>query len=46
MIGFKRHLPKYGDLYGDLYADWDPANRNEAQQIWQALRPSSSLSYL
>ena len=46
MIGFKRHLPKYGDLYGDLYADCDPANRNEAQQIWQALRPSSSLSYL
>ena len=29
MIGFKRHLPKYGDMY----ADWDPANRNEAQQI-------------
>jgi len=29
MIGFKCHLPKYGDLY----ADWDPANRNEAQQI-------------
>ena len=29
MIGFKRHLPKYGDMY----ADWDPANRNEAQQM-------------
>ena len=29
MIGFKRHIPKYGDMY----ADWDPANRNEAQQI-------------
>ena len=29
MIGFKRHLSKYGDMY----ADWDPANRNEAQQI-------------
>ncbi|XP_078371311.1 52 kDa repressor of the inhibitor of the protein kinase-like [Oculina patagonica] len=29
MIGFKRHL----DKYGDMYADWDPANRNEAQQI-------------
>ena len=29
MIGFKRHLPKYGDMY----ADWDPVNLNEAQQI-------------
>ncbi|KAK2561865.1 hypothetical protein P5673_015259 [Acropora cervicornis] len=29
MIGFKRHLSKYGDMY----ADWDPANCNEAQQI-------------
>ena len=29
MIGFKRHLPKYGGMY----PDWDPANRNEAQQI-------------
>ena len=29
MIGFKRHLPKYGDMY----ADWNPANRNEAQQL-------------
>ena len=26
---FRRHLPKYGDMY----TDWDPANRNEAQQI-------------
>ena len=29
MIGFKRHLPKYSEMY----ADWNPANRNEAQQI-------------
>ncbi|XP_022810041.1 zinc finger MYM-type protein 1-like [Stylophora pistillata] len=29
MIGFKRHLLKYGDMYVDL----DPANCNEAQQI-------------
>ena len=29
MIGFKRHLLKYGDMY----ADWDPESRNEAQQI-------------
>ena len=29
MIGFKRHLLKYGDIY----ADWDPESRNEAQQI-------------
>ena len=29
MIGFKRHLPKCGDLY----ADWDPVNHNEARQI-------------
>ena len=42
MIGFKRHLPKYSEMY----ADWNPANRNEAQQILQAFRPSSSLSYV
>jgi len=42
MIGFNCHLSKYGDMY----ADWDPANRNEAQQIWQALHPLSSLLYL
>ena len=29
MIGFKRHL----DKYGDTFADWDPANRSEAQQM-------------
>ena len=29
MIGFKHHLPKYDDMC----ADWDPANRNEAQHI-------------
>ncbi len=29
LIGYRRHLNKYGDLY----ADWDPANRTEAQQI-------------
>ena len=29
VIGYRRHLNKYGDLY----ADWDPANHTEAQQI-------------
>ena len=29
MIGFKHHLAKYGDTY----ADWEPAGRNDAQQI-------------
>ena len=29
VFGFKHHLPKYDDMY----ADWDPANRNEAQHI-------------
>ena len=29
MIGLKRYVPKYGDMY----ADWDPAIRKEAQQI-------------
>ena len=29
MIGLKRHVPKYGDMY----ADWDPLIRKEAQQI-------------
>ena len=29
LIGYKRHLDKYGDLYGD----WDAANTSEAQQI-------------
>ena len=29
MIGYRRHL----DKYGNLYADWDPANRTETQQI-------------
>ena len=29
LIGFKRHFPKYGDMY----ADWDTVNHNEAQQI-------------
>lgn len=29
MIGFKRHLAKYGDKY----ADWDPASCSDAQQI-------------
>ena len=29
MIGYRRHLEKYGDLY----SDWDPASRSEAQQV-------------
>ena len=29
LIGYKRHV----DKYGDLYADWDPPNHTEAQQI-------------
>ena len=29
MIGLKRYVPKYGNMY----ADWDPAIRKEAQQI-------------
>ena len=29
LIGFKRHLAKYGDTY----ADWDPASRSDAQQV-------------
>ena len=29
LIGFKRHLTKYGDTY----ADWDPASRSDAQQV-------------
>ena len=29
MIGLKRHVPKYGDMY----ADWEPLIRKEAQQI-------------
>ena len=29
MIGYGRHLEKYGDLY----ADWDTASRSEARQI-------------
>ena len=29
LIGYKRHLAKYGDTY----ADWDPASRSDAQQI-------------
>ena len=29
MIGFRRHL----DKYGDTYADWDPSSRSDAQQI-------------
>ena len=29
VIGYKRHL----DKYGDVYSDWDPANRTEAQQL-------------
>ena len=33
MIVFKRHFSKYGDMY----ADWDPANRHEAQQIFASI---------
>ena len=33
LIGFKRHLAKYGDTY----ADWEPASRNDAQQILASL---------
>ena len=29
LIGYRRHL----DRYGDKYADWDTSNRTEAQQI-------------
>ena len=29
LIGYRRHL----DKYGDTYADWDTVNRTEAQQI-------------
>ena len=29
LIGFKRHLAKYGDMY----ADWDPTSRSHAQQV-------------
>lgn len=29
LIGFKRHLAKYGNTY----ADWDPTSRSDAQQI-------------
>ena len=29
MIGFKRHLEKYGNTY----ADWDTASRSNAQQL-------------
>jgi len=29
MIGYKRHLKKYGNTY----ADWDTASRSDAQQL-------------
>ena len=29
MIGFHRHLNKYGDTYGD----WDATNSSDAQQV-------------
>ena len=33
LIDFKRHLAKYGDTYDD----WEPASRNDAQQILSSI---------
>ena len=33
MIGFKRHLEKYGNTY----ADWDTASRSDAQQLFTSI---------
>ena len=40
LIRHKKHL----ETYGDMYAEWDTANRSEAQQILAAMTSFGSLS--